>query len=223
MFRSLRLRVALSHAFVLVVILLALGGIGQFLLARSLNASVTNELTQAASGVVGHIQEAGAPVRPPDSDVPSQAGIQWAVYAAADGSLVGEPRETPAWLIHYPDPVTDLEVKNEHVRVVVLSATVAGRTAAWVAAGRSMLPEDRLLHRVRWLLLVGGAIAVVLSMGAGWWLAGRAVRPVERAYEAQAGFAADAFSRAAHAAHVRPPGRGGAGRARSRPGRRGPG
>jgi two-component system, OmpR family, sensor histidine kinase CiaH len=74
----------------------------------------------------------------------------------------------------------------------VLPAQVQGRTVAWVAAGRSMLPEDRLLHRVRLLLLAGGAVAVVVSLGAGWWLAGRAVRPVELAYEAQAGFAADA-------------------------------
>ena len=34
--------------------------------------------------------------------------------------------------------------------------------------------------------------AILASLAAGWWLAGRAVRPVERAYEAQAGFAADA-------------------------------
>ena len=33
---------------------------------------------------------------------------------------------------------------------------------------------------------------MLASLAAGWWLAGRAVRPVERAYEAQAGFAADA-------------------------------
>jgi signal transduction histidine kinase len=41
-------------------------------------------------------------------------------------------------------------------------------------------------------LLAGGGIGLVLALGAGWWLAGRAVRPIERAYEAQAGFAADA-------------------------------
>src|SRR5439155_14711183 len=63
---------------------------------------------------------------------------------------------------------------------------------AWIAAGRSLLPEERLLHRVRLQFLLGGAAAVLVSLGAGRWLAGRAVRPVERAYEAQAGFAADA-------------------------------
>jgi len=191
-FRSLRLRVALSHAVVLLVIMLALGAVGELLLARSLDASVTDELRAAASGVVEHIQEAGEPVPPPDSDVPSQAGVQLAVYTPPGDALLGEPKETPAWLLHYPNPVTDLEVAQERVRVVVLPAEVRGQTVAWVAAGRSMLPEDRLLHRVRWLLLTGAAVAVAVSLGAGWWLAGRALRPVQRAYEAQAGFAADA-------------------------------
>lgn len=192
MFRSLRWRVALSHAAVLLVILLALGGLGQFLLARRLDAGVTSELTTAASGTVERIQEAGAPVPPPDADIPSQAGVQLAVFTAPNGTLLGEPQETPTWLTRYPDPVTDLEVAGERVRVVVMPAEVNGQTVAWVAAGRSMLPEDRLLHQVRLLLLAGCAVAVVVSLAAGWWLAGLAVRPVERAYEAQAGFAADA-------------------------------
>jgi signal transduction histidine kinase len=48
------------------------------------------------------------------------------------------------------------------------------------------------MHRVRLLLLIGGGIAVAASMAAGWWLAGRAIRPIRRAYDAQAAFAADA-------------------------------
>ena len=92
----------------------------------------------------------------------------------------------------YPQTVTDLSVAGEHVRVVTVPARFEGQVIAWVAAGRSLEAEDRLLHQVRLLLLVGGAIAVVASLFAGWWLAGRAVRPVERAYRAQAGFAADA-------------------------------
>src|SRR5207249_10989203 len=53
-------------------------------------------------------------------------------------------------------------------------------------------PERSLIHGVRLLLLFGGLAAVVASLLAGWWLAGRAVRPIRRAYEAQARFAADA-------------------------------
>jgi len=40
--------------------------------------------------------------------------------------------------------------------------------------------------------MAGVVAGVVASMAAGWWLSGRAARPVRRAYEAQAAFASDA-------------------------------
>ena len=192
MFRSLRSRMAASHALVLTIILLALGFGLQLVLARTLDRSATDDLFALASGQAQRIEEVGNVIPPFDSDVPSAASSRMAVYQAPDDALVGEPSETPTWLRHYPADVTDLTVSGERVRVVTVPAVIAGRTVAWVAVGRSLVAEDRLVHRVRLLLLVGGALAIVASLVAGWWLAGRAVRPVERAYEAQAGFAADA-------------------------------
>ena len=192
MFRSLRVRIAASHALVLMVILVGLGVFPlQFLLARSLDRAATGELKAVARGQVAMIREAGAPVPPADSDIPSAAGIQVAVWGP-DGTLHGEPSEVPTWLRRFPAEVTNLTVQDEPVRVVTLPALVEGQTVAWVSAGRSLAAEAELLHRVRLLLLGGGAIAVAASLVAGWWLAGRAVRPVQHAYEAQAGFAADA-------------------------------
>lgn len=192
MFRSLRFRLALSHALVLAVILVLLGVVIQFLLARSLNASTTAELRAVAQGQVERIQEAGRPTPPTDSDVPSTLGTQIAIFDA-NGTFVGEPAEAPPpWLHEYGATVTDLEAAMEPVRVVTLPAVVEGRTVAWVVVGRSTVAEEHLLHQVRLLLIGGGSLAVIASLAAGWWLAGRAVRPVERAYEAQAGFAADA-------------------------------
>ncbi len=192
MFRSLRSRMAASHALVLAVILIALGFGLQLVLARTLDRSATDDLFSLASGQAARIEEVGNVIPPFDSDVPSAASMRMAVYRAPSGTLVGEPSETPTWLHHYPSDVTDLTVSGERVRVVTVPAVIDGRTVAWVAAGRSLVAEDRLVHRVRLLLLVGGAFAIVASLIAGWWLAGRAVRPVQRAYEAQAGFAADA-------------------------------
>ena len=124
--------------------------------------------------------------------MPSRADVQLGVFAEPNGAIVGEPTEVPSWLRRYPDPVTDLQVEGEHVRVVSVPARIHGITVAWVVAGRSVVAEDRLLHRVRLLLMLGGALAILASLVAGWLLAGRAVRPVELAYDAQAGFAADA-------------------------------
>src|SRR3954451_1198646 len=190
MFRSLRVRIALSHALVLIVILVALGVTLQFLLARTLDRSITDQLRASAGGVAEHITEVGHPVPPPDSDIPSDAAIQLAVFTP-DRMLVGEHAETPPWL-QAGEPVSDVVVGGQRVRVVTAPVTVGGATVAWVVAGRSTLAEDDLVHRVRTLLLAGSLVAVLASLAAGWWLAGRAVRPVERAYQARAAFAADA-------------------------------
>jgi signal transduction histidine kinase len=183
---------AVSHALVLTIVVVLLGGTLEFLLSRGLDRSATDGLEAAAQGQVERILEAGYALPPADADKPSGASIQLAVFAAPSGATVGEGVEVPSWLHRYPTDRTDIVVAGERVRVVTLPVLVDGRTVAWVSAGRSLLAEDELLHSVRLLLLVGGAIALALSLAAGWWLAGRAVEPVERAYEAQAGFAADA-------------------------------
>ncbi|MDP9295628.1 MAG: HAMP domain-containing histidine kinase [Actinomycetota bacterium] len=191
MFGSLRLRVALSHAAVLISILVLLGGGGQLLLARSLDHSVTGDLMSAAITQANRITEAGRPEPPPDSDLPSLAATRIAVFLP-DGSPFGEVAEVPDWLRPAPQQVVDRPIAGEQVRIVTIHVVNEGRTIATVVSGRSLAPEATLLHRVRLLLLTGGLVAVILALLTGWWLAGRAVRPIERAYEAQAGFAGDA-------------------------------
>lgn len=192
MFRSLRWRMAVSHAAVLIVILVALGSLVQLLLARSLDRSATNDLLALARGQAEKIEETGQVDTPFDPDPPSAAAVRIAVFVQPQDVVVGPPDEIPAWLQHYPSRVTNLTVAGEQVRIVAVPAIRDGTTVAWVAAGRSLAVEEGLLHRIRLLMLAGGSIALIASLGAGWWLAGRAVRPIEHAYAAQAGFAADA-------------------------------
>jgi signal transduction histidine kinase len=182
---------AVSHAAVLAIILVALGGIGLLLLSRGLDRGATQDLFAAARQEADRIAESGRVTPPPDSDQPSKSATRIAVFDGS-GALVGEPSETPAWLTPSTTPIRDVRVAGERVRIVTVTARREGIDLATVAAGRSLAPEERLLHQVRLLLLGGGAVAIVVSLLAGWWLAGRAAEPVERAYEAQAGFAADA-------------------------------
>ena len=192
MFRSLRVRLAISHAFVMLVILSIFAGLVLVLLARILDRSATDQLAAEAGAQVERIQEGGGLAPTTDVDVPSASAVQIAVYRAGVDVPVGEPKEIPSWLRPYPGRVTDLEVAGEKVRVVTLPAMIEGTTVAWVAAGRSLEPEEALVHRVRSLFVWGAVAALAAALAAGWWWAGRAVRPVEASYEAQAGFAADA-------------------------------
>jgi signal transduction histidine kinase len=182
---------ALSHGGVLLLILVTLGGVGYVLLARSLNRNATGVARAAVAQEADRVAEAGRLVQAPDSDVPSSAEVRVALYDAA-GRPVGEPGDAPPWLRPRSDPVTTVRVLGEEVRVITAPLRIHGAMAGTVVAGLSLQPTDHLLDRVRLVLLVGGIAAVALSSAAGWVLAGRAVRPVRRAYEAQAAFAADA-------------------------------
>jgi two-component system, OmpR family, sensor histidine kinase CiaH len=190
-FRSLRVRMALSHGGVLLLILVTLGGVGYLLLARSLDRNATAVAQAAVAQEADRAAEAGRLVQPPDSDVPSSAEVRLALYDAS-GAFVGEPGDAPGWLHPRSTPVSTVSVLGEEVRVVTAPIHIHGTLAGTVVAGLSLQPTEHLLERVRLVLLLGGLVAVAVSSGAGWVLAGRAVRPVRRAYEAQTAFAADA-------------------------------
>jgi signal transduction histidine kinase len=182
---------ALSHGAVLAAILVALSAIGYLLLSRNLDGEATNALTQAAAQQTDRMREAGRPLPPLDSDVPSARAIQTAVFLG-DGIVLGEKADLPPWLHPYPQHVHNQEISDEDVRVVTLRTSLADGRHVAVAAGRSLAPEEDLLDRLQLAMLIGGAVAVAAAMGAGWILAGRAIRPIRRAYEAQATFTADA-------------------------------
>jgi len=182
---------AASHSAVLAVIVLVLGGGGLLALSRGLDRAATDQLLGAAREQAERIREAGSPLPPPDTDVPSSDTLRVGVFDAS-GRPVGEAPEYPSWLRPNGTPVWNGRVEGEEVRVVTLPVDANGVRFATVVVGRSLSAEERLLRRVRDLLLVGGAAAIAASLLAGWWLAGRAIRPVQRAYAVQEGFAADA-------------------------------
>jgi signal transduction histidine kinase len=191
MFRSLRVQIATSHAAVLAVIVVMLGGGGYVVLSRGLDDAATQQLLAAARDQVSRIREAGRPVPAPDTDLPSSDTVRMGVFDPV-GHPVGEAPEYPAWLHPNPTTMEDGRVAGEDVRVITLPVEAKGARIATVVAGRSLSAEERLLGRVRALLLIGGAVAMGASLLAGWWLAGRAIRPVQRAYAAQENFAAHA-------------------------------
>jgi signal transduction histidine kinase len=69
--------------------------------------------------------------------------------------------------------------------------TVRGDTF-FLQVGRSIEPERQALGRLVFILLAGGVAALALAVGAGYWLAGRALRPIQTAMDKQQEFVADA-------------------------------
>jgi signal transduction histidine kinase len=182
---------AVSHGLVLTLIVLALGSAAYFLMARELDRTATTQVVSAAQTEADRIIDLGHAEPAADADRPSAAAVRVVVYGP-DGRPLVETRGVPGWLRPRAAPVVTISILGERVRMATAQASSHGVLLATVVAGQSLAPEDRLLERFRLLLWVGGLVTAALSMAAGWLLAGRAARPVRRAYEAQAGFAADA-------------------------------
>ena len=66
-----------------------------------------------------------------------------------------------------------------HLRVVAVPATRRGEHQV-LAVAESLRDVDNAVHRALVLLLIGGAAALVLVSLGGWWIARRALQPVER-------------------------------------------
>ena len=97
---------------------------------------------------------------------------------AGPGPIIA--RDVLAMALRHPT-FTSVAVPDEHEPFRLLASPVAtssGRRVAVVAT--SLESIDDAVSRVQTALLVGGALAVVLAGVGGWWLAGAALRPVER-------------------------------------------
>lgn len=68
--------------------------------------------------------------------------------------------------------------RRVHLRVVALPATRRGQRRVLVVA-ESLHDADNAVHRALVLLLIGGAGALAVVAVGGWWIARRALRPVE--------------------------------------------
>jgi len=72
----------------------------------------------------------------------------------------------------------------------VLSERISPTLVLQVA--RSLEPEEEALDHLLYVLLLGGGAAIVIAAIGGWFLAGKALAPVQQAFERQNVFVADA-------------------------------
>jgi signal transduction histidine kinase len=134
-----------------------------------------------------HIEERGLleytmPVRdgqillPPDQALPGLPDLTGARHALQSGS----------------GSYTTVSIQGSPVRTYSLPVTRNGQVVAVVQVARSQYFVNASVTRLALIALAAGLVGVLLAGGAGYWLAGRTLRPIATALERQQNFAADA-------------------------------
>ncbi|MDJ0742976.1 MAG: ATP-binding protein [Xenococcaceae cyanobacterium MO_167.B27] len=77
-------------------------------------------------------------------------------------------------------------------QISFLLHTQQGKNWGYLQVGRSLQDFDTYLANVRWVLLLGVPLVVLLVAGASWWLSGLAIRPIYQSYQQMQQFTADA-------------------------------
>jgi two-component system OmpR family sensor kinase len=87
--------------------------------------------------------------------------------------------------------LTDAQGQRYH-QISLLLKTKGNSAWGYMQVGRSLSDYDDTLAMTRLVLLIGLPTALILVSGAGWWLAGLAMRPIYQSYQKIQQFTADA-------------------------------
>ncbi|WP_036488612.1 two-component system sensor histidine kinase RppB [Myxosarcina sp. GI1] len=77
-------------------------------------------------------------------------------------------------------------------QISFLLHTQNGKNWGYLQVGRSLQDFDTYVANVKWVLLLGVPLVVLLVAGASWWLSGLAIRPICQSYQQMQQFTADA-------------------------------
>ncbi|HWE60516.1 MAG TPA: HAMP domain-containing sensor histidine kinase [Chloroflexota bacterium] len=130
----------------------------------------------------------GSFIPPPDVTVQNSIQVRCpdgtVVYRSQDllGAKVTLPLSAAARQSLRPGAITQTIVTLGTQRLLtstILLSANAGPTGILQVA-RSLHDMDQLLTTLRQILLAGSAIVTLVAFGAGWWLAGTALRPINR-------------------------------------------
>lgn len=171
---NIRVRLALIYVGAIVITIGLVGALVWWQLDAALRSSLDQTLEARASAAMTALENDGqAGLQEGDATGPS------AVFVAifdAQGRTIDATAGVPAGLV----PATAGAARADVVlgSTTYATYTIVGEGGLRVVAGSSLAAIDATLDRLARSFVVVGAIAALASLGGGWWLAGRALRPV---------------------------------------------
>jgi len=188
MFSKARIRLTAWYAGVLAAFIALLGTAVYLVERHQLFSNVNHGLHVQAARVITGYSTQGFPFIIALSDkAPSAYRISLTDATGQTGQHVINQPSAQAALMNGSDmrtvaaPGGQLRVLSERIRPTLV-----------LQVARSLEPEQEALDHLLVVLLLGGGAAVVVATIGGWFLAGKALTPVQEAFERQNAFVADA-------------------------------
>jgi len=191
----IRVRLTGWYVLVLAVVLAALGAFVVTRLRTGLTSEVDRSLRSAAEQIGDGYRLEGAPefadatrsLLPVSGDSAAGAQVLDATgrVVLAEGGFAGRAALVDAGGMERVLGGDRLAASAQagdpaaHVRIAAVPVSIGGSPQV-VVAMRSLAEVDRSVHRVTMLLLAGGLVSLALAAAGGWWVARKALRPVER-------------------------------------------
>ncbi|HUX87055.1 MAG TPA: ATP-binding protein [Chloroflexota bacterium] len=196
MFSQIRWKLVGWNVLVLALVLTVVGAAIYLTLASRLLGEVDQSLLERSREVATDRRDlAGGRTF---ADHEGYRGGIFYLLVSSDGRIVANPQGVSLvhlpWSFGQPQPPSfrSITLNGEHLRLFERLIAIPGLTQYYLVVGQSIQPQMDILQRLLFVLLAGGAVGLVLSVFGAWFLAGRALVPIEDAFSRQQEFVADA-------------------------------
>jgi signal transduction histidine kinase len=170
---TIRGRLTLIYVGAIVITVGLVGALVWWQLGNALRSSLDQSLQARAAAVMTSFENNGSGLQEGNSTTPP--GVFVAIFDAKGGTIdatAGVPAGLALSALQAGGADLGLGPSTYAIH------TIIGDSGTRVVAGSSLSGIQGTLERLAGTLLVVGGIAAVLSLAGGWWLAGRALRPV---------------------------------------------
>jgi signal transduction histidine kinase len=197
LFARIRWRLVGWNVLILGLIVVLLGASVYVALSRSLLSEVDRNLlsrSEQAIPVLFFPRRGDEPgPGPARRGVEGYSGGVFFLALAPDGTVLSNPQRVSATDLPWPQTreATFATIQlgdGDDARVVLRRMPDGGL----LVTGQSLEPELTALHTLLLVLVGGGGLGLLLSLAAAWFLSGRALIPIQQAFQRQQEFVADA-------------------------------